>query len=481
MKKTGFKEVVIPKIYDIICIGAGSGGLNIAGFMNKANFSVLLIDKHDKSIGGDCLNFGCIPSKALIHISRIIYNSRLSKKFGLSVNGKLDMKGVVEYIKQKQEVIRKHENASWFKKHGIDVELGEAEFVGKNQVKINNRIYSGRKIVIATGSSPAMPRIKNIEKIGNIYTNETIFDLDNLPKRLVVIGGGPIGLELGQAFSRLGVEVTIVQRGPNFLPKENPEISGILLKQLVEEGLNIHLSCEPVSFSSQNSLVVRTKSGKTIILNFDAVLIAAGRKLNIPKGLDNAGVELNEDGTKISVNEYLQTSNRNIYLCGDIAGSYQFTHAAEVHASIILNNFFSPFKKKLSYENFSWVTYTDPEIATFGMSEEQLKESNIYFKKIKQEYGEVDRGIVDNASGRLIIYINKNRILGGSLISPNAGEIFQELSLAMSAKLNIKHLFNKVYPYPTSSRINKKAITKIYSEKLTSLYKKLLKVLYYIR
>lgn len=467
------------KTYDIVVIGAGAGGLNIAGFMNKAGFKVLMIDKSDKNIGGDCLNFGCVPSKALIHIAKIIHNARLAEEFGLSVKGKLNIKKVLEYIKRKQGVIRRHENAKWFRKQGMDVELGEAEFIGKNQIKINGKIYSGKRIVIATGSRPQMPKIKNIKKVKSIYTNETIFDIDDFPKKLVVIGGGPVGVELGQAFLRLGANVTIIQRGSYFLPKEKPEISKILYGQLIKEGMNIHLDCEPVSFQSEDSIIVKTKSGKMLKLNFDAVLIAAGRTLNIPNGLEKAEVDLNEDGGKIIVNDYLQTTNKRIYLCGDIAGSYQFTHAAELHASVILNNFFSPFKKKLSYENFSWVTFTDPEIATFGLNEEQLKEKKINYKKLTQEYNDIDRGIVDDATGNLIIYLSEdNKILGGSLISPNAGEIFQELSLAMSSRLDIKNLFNKIYPYPTSSRINKKVITKLYSQKLTPFSKRLLKIFY---
>ncbi|NCO11341.1 FAD-dependent oxidoreductase [Candidatus Pacearchaeota archaeon] len=470
------------KKHNIIIVGAGSGGLNIAGFMNKAGFKVLLIDKSDKNIGGDCLNFGCVPSKALIHIARIIHNAKLSEEFGFSINGKLNMKKVIEYVKNKQRIIREHENASWFRKLGIDVELGEAEFVSKKEIKVNGKTYEGEKIVIATGSRPLMPLIKGIEKIKKIYTNETIFDLNYLPKKLAVIGAGPIGLELGQAFSRLGSDVTIIQRGSHFLPKEIPEISEILYKQLIEEGMKIHFDCEPISFLSQNSLEAKTKSGKIVNIAFDAVLLAVGRELNIPKGLKKAGVELTEDKRKINVNEYLQTANKNIYLCGDVAGGYQFTHAAELHASVILNNFFSPFKKKLSYDNFSWVTYTDPEIATFGLSEEELRKRDAKYKKLIQEFGDVDRGIVNNAKGKLIIYVSKNkRILGGTLISPNAGEIFQELSLAMSSKLKIKNIFGKIYPYPTASRINKKAITRLYADKLTGFSKKLLKLIYSLK
>jgi len=467
------------KTHDIIVIGAGSGGLNIAGFMNKAGFRVLLIDKSDKNIGGDCLNFGCVPSKALIHISRLIYSAKESKKFGIKLSGNVDIKKVTGYINQKKEHIRVHENADYFRKQGMEVVLGEAEFTDKNSVKVNGEEYTAKKIIIATGSRPRKLDTPGVEKVKNIYTNETIFDLKKLPKKLVVIGGGPIGIELGQALSRLGSKVTIINNRHLFLVKEDREISEVLKKQLESEGINIHLNCEPIKFLKENKILVKDQKEGEKTFDFDAILVAIGRELNIPKRLETAGIETTPDNKKIKVNSYLQTTNKNVYLCGDIAGSYQFTHAAELHAGVILSNFFSPFKKKVSYDNFSWVTYTDPEIATFGLSEQSLKKRNISYKKIIQDYSEVDRGITDSAKGKLILFISKNKILGGSLISPNAGEIFQELSLANSTKLNIKQIFSKIYPYPTASRINKQTITQLFAGKLTPKTKKILGFLYH--
>jgi len=466
------------KRYDIIVIGAGSGGLNIAGFMNKAGFKTLLIDKSDKTIGGDCLNFGCVPSKALIHISRLAHDAQLAKKFGLSVTGKIDLKKVVQYVRSKKNIIRVHENAAYFRKIGMDVVLGTAKFTGKKVVAVDKKQYTAKRIIIATGSRPRQLKIPGREKVKQ-QTNETIFDMEKLPKKLVVIGGGPIGIELGQAFQRLGTQVTILERGNTFLPKEKPEIATILFKQLKKEGVQVYFNTSPKKFTSGKTLVVVDKKGKTKTIPFDEVLVSIGRILNVEGlALEKAGIKLTERG-KIVVNEYLQTTNKNVLLCGDIAGSYQFTHAAELHAGVIISNFFSPFKKKLNNDHLSWVTYTSPEIATFGLSEEIIKERKIEYERLELDFKDDDRAIIDEyTEGKLIIYISKNKLLGGTMVAMNAGELFQELVLANSSGLEIKNIFNKIYPYPTASRINKKIISNHFSKKLTPFAKKVLKWMY---
>jgi pyruvate/2-oxoglutarate dehydrogenase complex dihydrolipoamide dehydrogenase (E3) component len=464
--------------HDIIVIGAGSGGLNIASFMNKSGFKVLLIDKSDEGIGGDCLNFGCIPSKALIHTSRLLHHAKESERFGLSVKGKANIKSITSYIKSKQDIIREHENTAFLRKSGIDIELGKAKFSSTNSIKINNEEFSARKIVLATGSSPITPKIQGLENL-SYYNNENIFNIKKLPSRLLIIGGGPIGVEIAQAFQRLGSQVIVLLRSHNFLPKEDPEISNILLKKLKSEGIQFQFETNPIKFTSKNTLIVE-KDKKQDQIRFDTLFVAVGRKLNLENlNLEKAGIKITEDKKKVKVNQYLQTTNRSVFLCGDIAGSYQFTHAAELHASIILRNFFSPFKKKLSNDYLSWVTFTDPEIATFGLNEQQLKARSIKYEKLSHDLKYDDRALVDEATeGKLIIYISKNKILGGTLIANNAGEMAQELILALSSNLDIKHIFNKIYPYPTASRINKTTLSQHFAKKLTPLNKKLLHFLY---
>jgi pyruvate/2-oxoglutarate dehydrogenase complex dihydrolipoamide dehydrogenase (E3) component len=467
------------KEYDIIVIGAGSGGLNIAGFMNRAGFKVLLIDKSDERIGGDCLNSGCVPSKALIHVARLLKDANQASRFGLTVNGKADIKKVLGYVKEKQEVIRVHENAEHFRKIGMDVVLGEARFAGPDSVTVGNETYRGKKIILATGSRPRKLDVPGIEKV-KYETNETIFDLDKLPDHLVVVGGGPIGIELGQAFRHLGSKVTVVEMDTKFLPKESPEIADVLRRRLESEGISFIFNATVKEFTSPNQAVIVNKDKKEIRIDFDTMLVSIGRDYNINGlSLEKAGIELDETGKRLKVDEYLRTTNKRVFVSGDVAGSYQFTHAAEVHAGVIINNFFSPFKKKLNNDHMDWVTYTSPEIATFGLNEEQLKQREISYEKVVFDFDEDDRAIVDEAQdGKLLLFIAKDKILGGSMVAENAGELSQELILANSSGLKLKHIFGKVYPYPTASRVNKRIISLYYANKLTPFAKKVLHFFY---
>lgn len=460
--------------YDIIVIGAGSGGLNIASFMNKIGFKVLLIEKSDANIGGDCLNFGCVPSKALIHVTRMINLGNKFKEFGLKTTGKVDLAKVMDYVKNKQGVIREHENADYFRLLGMDVELGTAKFISKNKVKINNKAYSAKKIVIATGSRPRKLDIPGINKIKQL-NNENVFNLKKLPSKMIVIGGGPIGIEIGQAFSMLGSKVTIIHHGSQILSKEDDGIATLMYEELRKQGINILLNINPKKINSKKELIIVNEDGIEDKIKFDEIFVSVDRQLNIENlNLEKAGIEISKN--RIVVDKYLRTTNKNVLLCGDIVGSYQFTHTAEMHASVILNNFFRPFfKKKIDYSNISWVTYTTPEIATFGLNPNQLKK----YEKLELGFSGDDRAIVDDyTNGKLILYIDKNKILGGTMIAPNAGELIQELVLAQNSKLDIKNIFNKTYAYPVATRINKKIITTHYSNKLTNFKKRILMFLY---
>jgi len=467
------------KSYDIIIIGAGSGGLSVGLFMSKAGFKVLMISKTDKDIGGDCLNDGCVPSKALIHISRIAQNAMLASQFGLEISGKVDMKKAMNYVYGKQEIIREHENARWLQEQGIDVALGLATFIAKNEIQVNDKKYTGKKIVIATGSKPRKLNVPGVEEV-KCYDNESVFHITQLPERLLVIGGGPIGIEIAQAMNRLGSKVTVVQQANKILEHDTNEVTEILLKQLKKEGVNFFFNAAVDHFISSNEAIIKLRDGKTEIIQFDAVFVAIGRELNLKSlQLNNAGIQFKND--KIDVDKYLRTTNKNVFVCGDVAGDLQFSHAAEFHARILLNNFFSPFNKTLNNDHMSWVTFTDPELATFGLNEKQLKERNIGYKKLEQNFDEDDRAVVDNYEyGKLILYISKGglfqkeKILGGTLVAPHAGEIIQELVLANSTSLSINSIFNKIYAYPVASRINQGIIVKHKEESLTGTIKKLL-------
>lgn len=473
------------KKYDIIIIGCGSGGLSIGLFMAMAGFKVLMVSKSDLSIGGDCLNDGCVPSKAFIHVARIAQQAKEAANFGLTLTGEIDIKKAINYVYERQELIREHENAGWLKKQGVDVALGAAHFTGKNEIEVGGEKYTGKKIVIATGSSPRKLRTLGVEKV-LYYDNENIFHLDALPARLLVVGGGPIGIEIAQTMSRLGSKVTVIHKGDSILEHDDKAITGILLDRLEKEGIEILLNAEIDQFLTANEVTISLKNRGKKNIQFDAVFAGVGRQLNI-EGLQlkNASIEVKEN--KIVTNKYLQTTNKNVFVCGDVAGDLQFSHAAEAHARLLLNNFFSPFKKKLNNDAMSWVTFTDPEIASFGLSEKQLEERNIKYEKLVQDFKDDDRAVTDNYQyGKAILliskkgFLKKQKLLGGSMIAPGAGELIQELILATSAGISIDKLFNKIYPYPTAARINQAAIVQYKSKDLTPFIKTVLQKLYKI-
>ena len=472
--------------FDLIVIGAGSGGLNVASFMNKAGFKVLLCDKTDRHIGGDCLNWGCVPSKALIHTAKLAAAAKELQHFGPKITGKVNLKKVTGHIYDIKENIREHENANHFTAQGIDVVLGTAKFASKNSVIINGKEYFAKKIVLATGARPKKLNIPGINKV-DYLTNESIFNQTKLPSDLLIIGAGPIGMELGQSFQRLGSNVTIIDTGDQFLPKEDKEIAKVLEDQLKKEGIKILYNQLALKFPNKNSLQVKnTKTNKTKILKFDQVLISIGRTLNIDNlDLEKAGVEIDPSGHKLVVNDYLETTNKNVLVCGDVAGSYQFTHAAEMHAAVIISNFFTPrflpfLKKKITYDKIAWVTYTEPEIATFGLSQKQLDKKELDYEIFEHDFKDDDRAITQGTTyGKSKLYISKKgKILGGTMVAKDAGELVQELILANTANLHIKHFFSKVYSYPTAARINKYTLRPWFARKMTQRVKRIFRFLY---
>jgi pyruvate/2-oxoglutarate dehydrogenase complex dihydrolipoamide dehydrogenase (E3) component len=473
------------KHYDIIVIGAGSGGLGVSLFMAKVGLKTLLIDKTDEAIGGDCLNYGCVPSKALLHLSRIVQRANEAAGIGLRMTGNPDLIKAMEYVKSKQNIIRKHENAAFLRRQGMDVVLGNASFSDSQSVKVNEVVYKGKKIVLATGSRPASLKVPGIENVRQ-YNNESIFDIQDLPKRLLIVGAGPIGIEIGQAMQRLGSEVTVIDRGPNILLHDDPAVTDVLFDRLKREGMRFIPESEVVEFKSPTEATIRKKSGKITQELFDAVFVAIGRTLDLDNlGLENAGIKVQHG--RITVNKYLQTTNKHVFLCGDIAGSLKFSHAAEQHARLLLNNLFSPFKKRLDNSHMSWVTFTDPEVATFGLQETTLKKQRFFYERIVMDFTEDDRAVVDdNTYGKLILFLTKptlfrkQKILGGSVVAPAAGELVQELILANTEGLGINSIFNKIYPYPVASRVNQLLIVKYKESLLTDGLKKILRVTYRI-
>ena len=476
------------KKYDLIVIGAGSGGIGAGSIANRLGLDVLMITGKAFDVGGDCLNYGCIPSKAMIHVSRLFHAGREAEQFGMETKGKADFEKVIAYIHKQQQVIRDHENPEFLRKRDMDVEVGWAKFVDKKTIEVNGKQFTANKIVLATGSIPRELKVPGVDLVEEFHTNETIFyNLKALPERLLVIGGGPIGCELGQAMSRLGSKVTIVNRSSQIMGKERDDFRDTMAELFDKEGITVINEASVTSFSDKNTAVFEKKNGEKGELKFDAVLLAIGRIVRTEGiGLEKAGIKV-ENG-KIVVDDYYRSTNKNVFVVGDAMGREQFSHGAEMHNRDLIMNFMSPFPlRKHSLKNFSWVTFTDPEVATFGWTEKDLKDKGIAYTKIEQDFHEDDRSITANyhTYSKLALYLSKKslfnrkvKILGGTMMAPHAGDLIQELLTANIAGLDINTIFNKVYPYPVASRINQRAITQFRQGDLTEGLKKILQFLF---
>jgi len=452
--------------YDIIIIGGGSAGLGALGMAQEFGWKPLMVDKEEAHIGGDCLNFGCVPSKAIIHLAKQFHGARKAGNFGLEVQGKANMKLILDYIHKKQAVIRHHESADYIRSQGVDLKIGVASFIDEDTLQIGDETYQAPRIIIATGSRPRHIPFKGIDKV-KVFTNENLFyEMTELPSRLLVVGGGPIGCEMAQTFQRFGSEVTIVNRGDRILGKEREEYSEILTEQLKKEGIKILCNSNLKEFTSANSAKIDVTNEGEREIEFDAVLMAIGRVLNLEDlQLEKANIKTDDRG-KMILDDYLRTSNKKVFASGDAAGMYQFSHGAELHTRLLKHNFKNNFNKSHNADHLSWVTFTQPEIATFGLSEEYLQQNGIDYWRQDQDFSKDDRAIVDEYTyGKMTLFLTqktfwnkKRKIIGGSIIAPNAGELMQELTLAMEQELPIDAIYDKLYAYPVATRINQQTV-----------------------
>ena len=461
--------------FDIIIIGGGSAGLGAIGMAQEIGWKPLVIDKEEAHIGGDCLNFGCVPSKALIHLAKQFHGAKKSSQFGLNVSGKADMKKILDYVHTKQAVIREHESADHLRSQGIDLKIGTASFVDEKTIQVGNEYFTSERIIIATGSRPRHIPFKGIDQV-KVFTNENLFyEMTELPERFLVVGGGPIGCEMAQTFQRFGSQVTLVNRGDRILGKEREAYSKILEGELEKEGMKIIEHASLSEFKNSNIAIVEVKDQGKIEIEFDAVLMAIGRVLNLEDlQLEKGGIKTDDRGRMV-LDDYLRTTNPRVFASGDAAGMYQFSHGAEMHTRLLSYNFKHNFNKKHDAQYLSWVTFTQPEIATFGMTEEDLQKKGINFWRQDQDFGHDDRAIVDEYTyGKITLFLTpktfwnkKRKILGGSIIAPNAGELMQELTLAMEAEIPIDQIYEKIYAYPVASRINQQTVMGVirYDEK----------------
>jgi len=453
---------------DLCVIGAGSGGLSVAAAAAQFGVDVVLIERG--KMGGDCLNYGCVPSKSLIAAAKRAHMMRASGPFGIKpLEPAVDFDHVHDHIHEVIAAIEPNDSVERFEGLGVHVIKGEARFRDKETVLADGREIKARRFVIATGSSPALPPIPGIERVP-YFTNETIFDNKQKIDKLILVGGGPIGMELAHAFRRLGSEVAVLEAFKP-LAKEDPELAEVVLRQMEAEGVEVISDARVERFEpfGDRVQVLFAQGGQSYTIDGSHLLLATGRRPNIDKlNLDNAGVRHDRSGIK--VDKGLRTSNRRIYAIGDVTGGLQFTHVANYHASVIIKNALFRLPTKVNNDMLPRVTFTDPELAQVGLTEKEAREKYANVHVYRWPFSENDRAQAERATDGFlkVITTKRGRVLGASMVGDHAGELIQMWSLAMHKKMKISALASIVSPYPTLSEINKRAAITFYLPSLSS-------------
>ena len=476
-------------VYNVVVLGAGTAGLVTAAGTAGLGGRVALIERN--LMGGDCLNFGCVPSKALISSARLIQQIRESEKWGLDrQQPQFAFENVFERMRARRAKIAPNDSQERFESLGVDVFHDEARFVSSHEVEVNGESLRGKNFVIATGSRAAIPKIEGIDTV-SYFTNETIFDeLKEKPESMIVLGGGPIGCELAQTFRRFGVEVTIVQRSDQLLPREDRDVAEFLERRLINEGVRIIKNADARSAATSDAGKVALEfldrqSGRLAerTLFADALLVAAGRTPNVRDlDLKSAGVDVSERGVR--VNDYLQTSQRHIYAAGDVIGPFLFTHMADAQARVVVRNILVPFqflRQKMNYSVVPWCTYTDPEVAHVGLGEKEAKQKNVDYDLFVVRLEDVDRAVVESEDAGFIKVLTakgSDKILSATIVGPHAGDLLHEFVLAMKAGIGLGTIASTIHAYPTFAELARKAGDKYNKTRLTPRAKKIFTWLY---
>jgi pyruvate/2-oxoglutarate dehydrogenase complex dihydrolipoamide dehydrogenase (E3) component len=462
--------------YNVVVLGAGTAGLVSAAGAAGLGARVALIERG--LLGGDCLNVGCVPSKGVIRAARAAFDVREGNRFGVRLGAQpvVDFTEAMERMRRLRAGISSHDSAQRFKELGVDVYVGNGKFVGPSSVEVEGTRLEFDRAVIATGARAADPPIPGLAEAG-YYTNETIFTLTELPHRMVVIGAGPIGCELAQAFQRLGSQVTVLTHGKKILPKEDVDVGEIVRKQMELEGITILYSAEAKSVEKRRSerVLLLSHEGREEKTACEAILVAVGRTPNMEEmGLEAAGVKFSQSG--VDVDDRLRTTNPRVYAAGDICSKYKFTHAADAMARIVLANSLFFGRRKASALVIPWCTYTDPEIAHVGYNEADAKAAGLQVATITEHLNHVDRAILDGEDEGLarVHYDKKSgKILGGTIVARHAGEMIGELTLAITTGQKMSALASTIHPYPTQAEVLKKIGDGYMRQKLTPTVKKI--------
>lgn len=466
--------------YNLIVIGAGSAGLLTAAGASAIGAKVALVE--GSKMGGDCLNTGCVPSKSFLSSAHLVDDINRSNELGLNKpDFTVDLENIMKRVSTVIKEIEPHDSVERFESLGIDVYQSYGEFVDEHTIAVDDKHITGKSIVISTGSSPLVPPIEGLREV-QYFTNENIFTLNKLPKHLVVLGAGPIGMELGQGFKHLGSEVTLIDMADKIFPKDDSEVAPLMIEVFKNDRINLKLSSSIMSVMQEGEKILVTieKDGIKEIIRGDCLLVSLGRRANISAlKLENIGIELTNKGY-IKTNGKLQSNKRNIYACGDVVGPYQFTHMAGYQAAIVIQNSIFPLKKSVQYKAVPWTTYTKPEVAHVGYTEEGAKKDGVFSNKYIVPLDSIDRAITDNdLSGFLKLIINKkNVVIGATLVGNKAGEQIALATLAITQKLKLKVYLSMIFSYPTEVEIYKSVALMSLQDSFKPWHKKLIQKLF---
>jgi pyruvate/2-oxoglutarate dehydrogenase complex dihydrolipoamide dehydrogenase (E3) component len=458
--------------YDIGIIGGGAGGLTVAAGAAQLGAKTLLIEK-EKELGGDCLHFGCVPSKTLIKSAQVYHLMKKAEKFGLPQMSMppVDFRKISARIKSVISTIQQHDSEERFCSLGAKVEFGHPNFADAHTIRLNGKTHTAKNWVIASGSAAIIPPIKGLDKTPYL-TNREIFYLDHLPKSMIVLGAGPIGIEMAQAFCRFGTDVTVVDMAPGILPKDDLDLSTEIMEILKDEGVKFHFNHTieaTADLGNQREVTLKSKNGKTLSLKAETLLVALGRMANV-EGLGLEAIGIEHDRRGIKVDRRMRTNHKHIYAVGDVKGGFQFTHTAGYEGGIVVSNAIFRLPRKADYTYLPWCTYTDPPLGNIGMNETMAKKAGIDYTVWTESFKNNDRSLAEGEKrGKIKLILNeKEKPIGVQILGPHAGDLLAEWVAVLNGKVKLATLAAAVHPYPTLGEINKRVAGNFFSPKIFS-------------